>query len=127
MKIIIAVGLSLMINTLAYCQSPFIGNLFGPGYFAGSVPSTTMLGDASVISASGEFLLNQSEANINNQTAYSMFLNNQLLHTRVFFEKRQINGYYRDLEQWQKQARKDLKAAGIYDRDAIEYLYGIHR
>ena len=85
------------------------------------------LGDAAFMQAQGNFLLNQSQANMNNESAYSMRLNNQLLRTRTFFENRQLNRFYRDLEDWQKEERMALKRAGIYNREAIEYLYGIRR
>lgn len=51
--------------------------------------------------------------------------NNPFLN-RVYtvFEARRMNSYYRDLEEWRKKERAVLKKEGIYDRDAIEYLYG---
>jgi hypothetical protein len=51
--------------------------------------------------------------------------NNPFLN-RVYtvFEARRMNSYYRDLEEWRKKERAMLKREGIYDRDAIEYLYG---
>lgn len=51
--------------------------------------------------------------------------NNPFLN-RVYtvFEARRMNSYYRDLEEWRKKERAVLKREGIYDRDAIEYLYG---
>lgn len=101
--------------------------IFGSGYYAGSVPSTMMLGDAAMINAQSGYLLNQSEANINNQTAFSMYLHNRLLYTKTFFENRQLNSYYRDLETWQKETRRELKRSGLYDREAIEYIYGNKR
>lgn len=80
-------------------------------------------GGAAVISAEGNYLYNQSMANINNQTAYSMHLENQQLRTQTYFRTRQINNYYRDLEAYQKQQRAYLIRSGRYDRRAIEELY----
>lgn len=42
-----------------------------------------------------------------------------------FFEMRRYNGYYRDMEEWRKSERSKLKREGRYDREAIEYIYGI--
>lgn len=119
--------LFLASSTTVLAQNPFMGNVFGPGYYPGSANSTTLLGDAAVTMANGSFLLNQSEANINNQIAYGMSMRNEVTRVHVFYQKRQLGGYYRDIEAWQKQARKELKDAGLYDRDAIEYIYGINR
>jgi hypothetical protein len=85
------------------------------------------LGDAAAIQAQGNFLVSQSEANINNQTAESMYYDNRLKKTRTYFENRQINSYSRDIEEWQKNTRRQLRGAGMYDREAIEYIYGIRR
>jgi hypothetical protein len=97
------------------------------GYEGQTAPSTMMLGDAAIINAESNLVLNQSQANINNQTAYSMMMHNNILRVQTFFETRQMNRFYRDLEEWQKQERSMLKRSGLYDREAIEYIYGIHR
>lgn len=95
--------------------------------YASSPQQGYMYGQAATINAEGNYLLNQSMANINNETAYSMSLHNQTLRARTYFEKRQINGYYRDMETWQKEERSRLKRYGLYDKEAIEYLYNIHQ
>lgn len=102
-------------------------NSFMPGYMPNSPYGTTRLGDAAAAMAQGSYLVDQSQANINNQTAESMYYDNRLKKTRTFFENRQINGYYRDIEEWQKNTRRQLRGAGLYDREAIEYIYGINK
>jgi len=108
-----------------------LGMAFGGGFmnnFGGGTPNgNMMLGSAAATIAQGSYLVNQSEANINNQTAQSMYYDNRLKKTRTYFENRQINGYYRDIEEWQKNTRRQLRGAGIYDREAIEYIYGINK
>jgi catabolite regulation protein CreA len=81
-------------------------------------------GRAAVISAEGGYMVDASQANINNQQAYSMQLDNHLKKVDTFFEARQSNCFYRDLEQWQKKQRTEFKKYGIYDREAIRYIYG---
>lgn len=95
----------------------------------GAVVATygTRLGDAAVMDAQANYIMAQSEAYINYQTGYSMYLQNKLNTTRTYFNHRQMNMYYRDLEEWQKEERRALKRAGLYNREAIEYLYGIRR
>lgn len=99
------------------------------GFFSmGSTPyQNNQYGNASVMNSQGNLVLKQSEANINNQTAYGMALDNRTKYTRTYFENRQLNRFYRDLEEWQKQERVQLKKYGIYDRESIERLYGIQR
>jgi len=117
-----------------YSQNPYIGNNnsgmnFG-GFmnnFGGTYGGSMRLGDAAATMAQGSFLVDQSQANINNQTAESMYYDNRLKKTRTYFENRQINGYYRDIEEWQRNTRRQLRGAGIYDREAIEYIYGINK
>lgn len=81
-------------------------------------------GQAAVISAEGGFMVDASQANINNQQAYSMQLDNHLKRVNTFFEGRQTNSFYRDLEAWQKKQRAEFKKYGMYDREAIRYIYG---
>jgi hypothetical protein len=45
--------------------------------------------------------------------------------TVSFFDNRRLNGYHRDMETWRKEEKAKLKGQGRYDRDAIEYVYGI--
>ena len=111
-------------------QQPMGGNIAFGGFmnnFGGTYGGSMRLGDAAATMAQGSFLVDQSQANINNQTAESMYYDNRLKKTRTYFENRQINSYSRDIEEWQKNTRRQLRAAGMYDREAIEYIYGIRR
>ena len=98
--------------------------LGGFNNYASSADQGYMYGQSANINAEANFILNQSLAGINNQTSYNMSLLNQEQRARTFFEKRQINRYYRDLEEWQLKEKAMLKREGLYDKDAIEYLYG---
>jgi hypothetical protein len=95
--------------------------------YASSPMQGQMYGQAANMNAYGNYVYNQSLANINNQIAYSMSLDNQTQRARVFFEKRQINRYYRDMEGWQREERARLKRSDLYDKAAIEYLYDIRK
>ena len=119
----------------AEAQSPYQqpangGNVAFGGFmnnFGGTYVGSMRLGDAAATMAQGSFSVDQSQANINNQTAESMYYDNRLKKTRTYFENRQINSYSRDIEEWQKNTRRQLRGAGMYDREAIEYIYGIRR
>jgi len=124
----------ILFSSSAYPQYPAnsnnqvnFANPFGYNSSYNIPMNTTRLGDAAVIAANGSFLLDSSEANINNQIATSMYYDNRIKRTVTFFENRQYNSYYRDLEDWQRDTRRHLKAKGLYDREAIEYIYGIKR
>lgn len=137
MKIIYTVIIFLLFSNLSNGQYPYgyynqnnSMNNIGMGLqgilsnnYASSAQQGSMYGQAAEINAYGNYVVNQSIANINNQTAYSMSLNNQVLRARTFFEKRQMNRYYRDLEDYQRKERVRLKASGVYDIDAIESMY----
>ena len=138
-KFVLLLLFILFSNTDAKAQFPSqqpMGNMagfgmaFGGGFmnnYTGTYVGSMRLGDAAATMAQGSFLLDQSQANINNQTAESMYYDNRLKKTRTYFENRQINGYYRDIEEWQKNTRRQLRSAGVYDRQAIEYIYGISK
>lgn len=40
-----------------------------------------------------------------------------------FFDGRRMNAYNRDMEEWRKSEKAKLKRYGVYDREAIRYLY----
>ena len=133
MKTFFLVFIFLLLSSIeAYSQNPYNNNSgmnFG-GFmnnFGGTYGGSMRLGDAAATMAQGSFLVDQSQANINNQTAESMYYDNRLKKTRTYFENRQINSYSRDIEEWQKNTRRQLRGAGLYDREAIEYIYGIRR
>ena len=138
MKTILVI-IVIVISNVASAQYPSYGpnvgmNNVGLGLqgilsnnFASSPQQGYMYGEAAMINSYGNYALNQSMANINNQTAYSMSLDNKLQRIRTTFEGRQINRYYRDIEAWQATERNRLKNMGVYDRAAIEDVYNIRR
>lgn len=139
MKILLLITAILIYNSTSFAQYPSYGpnvgmNNVGLGLqgilsnnFASSPQQGSMYGEAAMINAYGNYAVNQSMANINNQTAYGMALDNKLKRIRTTFEARQINRYYRDIEAWQATERNRLKLMGVYDREAIEDVYNIRR
>lgn len=47
----------------------------------------------------------QTQNNIDNETLYSMKERNKILHTTTYFQMRQMNQYYKELEKIQKRER----------------------
>lgn len=47
----------------------------------------------------------QTQNNIDNETLYSMKERNKILHTTTYFQMRQMNQYYQELEKIQKRER----------------------
>lgn len=121
------ISCSISFGQYPYQQNTGSGSLFYPGYVSNSAYGTMRLGDAAMINAQANYVLSTSEAAMNYEAAYTMHLQNKLTRTQTYFENRQLNMYYRDLEEWQREERKALKRAGLYDRTAIEYLYGRRR
>jgi hypothetical protein len=94
-------------------------------YGVGTAASTGNFGQAALIDSQGNFLLKQSQANMNNQIAYEHSLRNDSLKTETYFGKRQTNGFYRHLEEWQSKTKVKLKREhGELTREDIRYLYG---
>lgn len=115
----------LYLSNFSYSQETNHINIFGNMPYVGSTAlGTYNNSQASIIASEGSYLVDSSMANINNQQAYSMSLDNQIKKTSTYFEKRQINMFYKDLEYWQHKERSKLKRSGSLDRDAIYRLYG---
>ena len=102
------------------------GILFNNNY-ASTQQQGLLNGEAALINSQGNYLLNESQANINNQTAYSMQLDNKNKKIRTYFNGRQINSYYRDIEAWQKKEKARLRYSGKYDKEAIENIYNVYK
>ena len=115
---------------LLFGQSESFSQGFLPsdiGYNIDRIVSSNMSSqseEASMINASGDFIYKQSLANINNQKAYEMSLNNQALRTKVYFEKRQTNLYYRSLEQLQKRRISQMKKEEYFSKEEFDSLFG---
>lgn len=94
-------------------------------YGVGTQGSSQTFGQAAQINSQGNFLLRQSEANINNQIAYEHYLNNTEKRAETFFRKRQVNRFYLTLEQWQEQEKLRIKKQnGALTREDIFNIYG---
>lgn len=121
---------TLLSNSLVYGQQPYaqVGRNFDfmiGAFGAGSPASSAKFGDAAIIESQGNFLLRQSEANINNQVAYEHALRNDHLKTEKYFGKRQSNRFYSTLEEWQEAEVIRLKKAnGRLTRADIFNIYG---
>lgn len=127
--IIIIVFILLTSNSgLAQNPCPNIGynlDYMIGSYGVGSPSSTASFGSASVIDSMGNYTLKQSMANINNQVAYEYYLKNSELRVETHFQKKQINGFYRTLEEWQRSEKTRLKRSnGSLTREDIMYIYG---
>lgn len=120
----------LSFNGFAYGQQPYaqVGRNFDymiGAFGAGSPASTARFGEAAVIESKGNFLLRQSEANINNQVAYEHALRNDHLKTETYFGKRQSNRFYSTLEDWQQEEKTRIKRTnGRLTREDIYHIYG---
>lgn len=120
-------GILLLLNSYSEAADTGHQNIFGLMPYIGyssTVSQGTYNGNAAMINAEGSYLVDSSQANINNQQAYSLQLDNHLKKVDTFFEARQSNSFYRDLEDWQKRERIRLKKIGAFDREAIRSLYG---
>lgn len=105
---------------IGYNLDYIVGN-----YGAGSPASTSSFGSAAVIDSMGNYAVKQSIANINNQAAYEYALKNSALRAEIYFQKRQTNGFYTTLEEWQRAEKIRLKRTnGILTREDIMYIYG---
>lgn len=92
-------------------------------YRSATVAGSDQNGQANLVRSQGQIALDFSMANINNQFAFSLGLDNNLKYVETYFKKRQINRYYKDLEDWQSRYRAYLKKHGGLTREDIEYIY----
>ncbi len=98
------------------------------GYNLDRIVSSSMSSqseEAAVINANGDFIYKQSLANINNEKAYEMSLNNQRLRAKVYFEKRQTNLYHRSLEEFQKKRISQMRREEYFSKAELDSLFGI--
>lgn len=83
------------------------------------------LGEAAIINANANMVLKSSMANINNQKAYGLSINNDVLRTSSYFEKRQINLYNKTLEEFQKKQISYMKRNKIYSKEQLDELFDV--
>ena len=123
--------LILLLGTPSTCCFAQYGsdhvNPFGAMPFIG-MPQTASSANgnsqSAVIAATGGYAVDMSLSRINDQTAYSMMLDNHTKKIDTYFNGRSSNAYYIDMEEWRKQERTYLKKIGFWNRETINYIYG---
>ncbi len=128
MKTLILVFCLFVINDFCFAQfgrdhtDIFAGN--STAYRDVTAGGSYQNGAANMIRAQGQNAADMSLANMNNQFALSLGLDNSLKYVETYFKKRQTNMYYRDLEDWQKRFKAQMKKyGGGLTREDIEYMY----
>jgi len=104
----------------AYGQEDY--NNFLSGMQIGILNSSAYTNAANT-SAHGDFLLKSSMANINNQKAETIRLNNDMLKTSNYFEKRQMNLYHRSLYDLQKYEINKMRREGTLTKESLDSLF----
>lgn len=82
--------------------------------------------EAAMVNAQADYVYKSSLANINNQKAYSIQLNNEAMRASVFHEKRQINRYNRTLEELQQREIARMRREGTFSKEELDRLFDIH-
>jgi hypothetical protein len=75
--------------------------------------------------ANGDYAYKTSLANINNQVAYSMYLNNDALKTSVYFEKKQMNLYNRTLLEFQKKEISRMRRYQNFSKEDLDDMFDV--
>lgn len=87
--------------------------------------SNNGMGQAAITNANANYVLKSSMANINNQKAYGLSINNDVLKTSSYFEKRQINLYNRTLEEFQKKQISQMRRYKVYSKEHLDSLFDV--
>jgi hypothetical protein len=80
---------------------------------------------AARINAQADLLYKSSLANINNEKAYGLALNNQALRASIYFEKKQINLYNRTLEDFQRKEISKMRRYRNYSKQDLDQLFDV--
>lgn len=80
-------------------------------------------GQAAITYSDGRASVDYSISSINQQTAYSMYLQNRVTAVDSYFQRRQMNTYYRELEQLQKEAIREAKYSESWNVQELNNLY----
>ncbi len=88
-----------------------------------NIGNSPEMGQAAIINAEGNLAVKSSIANINNQKAYGLYLNNTVLRASVYFEKRQINLYNVSLEAMQRKRIAYMKKSQNYSKEELDSLF----
>lgn len=132
MKYLVLIG-SIVVANVALAQNygQQTGNNFTPadvGYNLDRLVSSSLVSpskEAAVINAQADYVYKSSLANINNEKAYSIHLNNDVMRASAFFEKRQINRYNRALEELQQREISRMKRSGNYSKSDLDALFDV--
>ena len=100
-----------------------VGNSADMGPASINIGNSPEMGQAAIINAEGNLALKSSIANINNQKAYGLYLNNTVLRASVYFEKRQINLYNVSLEAMQRKRIAYMKKSQNYSKEELDSLF----
>lgn len=125
-KIIFTICLSTISFTTTFAQNNYLPSDIG--YNLDRLVSSQLVSpdpQAARINAQADFVYKSSLANINNEKAYGLSLNNQVLRTSVYFEKRQINLYNRTLYDFQKKQISEMKKYKNYSKEELDSLFDI--
>lgn len=125
----ILLGLFFIFTNIAYSQN--YGNSFMPGDIGYNLDRITNAGlsscseEAAMINAQADYVYKSSLANINNQKARALELNNEAMRASVFFEKRQINRYNRALEDLQTRQISKMRRDGTLTKEELDHLFDV--
>lgn len=80
-------------------------------------------GESSYLSSMGSSNLMNSQAYMNYQEGDSMYMSNRIKYVNTYFQRRQLNTYYRQLEEIQKKELSKLKKEGCLNIENLNYLF----
>jgi len=123
-KIIFTIG--LLLSTTSFAQDNYLPSDIG--YNLDRLVSSQLVSpdpQAARMNAQADFVYKNSLANINNEKAYGLSLNNQALRASVYFEKRQINLYNRTLIEFQKKQISEMRRYGNYSKEELDKLFDV--
>lgn len=122
MKTIFLISILSVFTSAVFAQQPDILSTLESTISFGNNPG---IGEAAIINANANMILKSSMANINNQKAYGLSINNDVLKTSAYFEKRQINLYNKTLEEFQKKNISYMRRNKIYSKEQLDDLFDI--
>ena len=80
-------------------------------------------GESSYLSSMGSSNLMNSQAYINYQEGDSMYMSNRIKYVNTYFQRRQLNTYYRHLEEIQKRELIKMKRDDQYTIENLNSLF----
>jgi hypothetical protein len=99
-----------------------VGQVVYPNY-ASSPGQAYGYGQAAMNYSYGTSAVDYSIAAMYQQTVYTMYLQNRLNSIDCYFQQRQMNKYYRELEELQRQEIKEAKYSGSWNIQQLNNLY----